>query len=386
MKPEEFDAECPGELVPIPEGPPETLAYVPHPLPRALPLSSRTIRLLTGAEQAIGRLDGRMQTGFNPFLIARPLLRREALISSRMEGTKTTAARLVSLEAGEPTADAETREVSNYMVALNHGHDLLQQLPVCLRLIRAVHERLLSGVRGEREAPGRFRSIQNYIGHGSIADARFIPPPPSALEPLLRDLEAFLNTGDEDALPLLVRLAMAHYQFETIHPFGDGNGRVGRLLVPLSLEAEEYLSQPTLYVSSFFERRKRAYTDLMLAVSQRGAWETWIQFFLEALAESARESESQANALVALRASYQERFHQARNSALTLKLVDSLFDMPILNTTRVQTLLDVSPATAGKHIQRLEEEGIIKEVTGRQRDREYLATQVLDLIDVEESS
>jgi Fic family protein len=384
MRPDDFEPGCPGKLVPIPEGPPGTFAYVLQPLPRTLALSSKTIRLLSAAERSIGRLCGRMQSGFNPFLIARPLLRREALISSRMEGTKTTAARLVSLEAASDSAsDAETREVQNYMVALSHGRELLAELPVCLRLIRAVHQRLLSGVRGEREAPGKFRTIQNYIGHGSIADARFIPPPPSVLDPLLRDLESFLNAGDDDALPLLVRLAMVHYQFETIHPFGDGNGRVGRLLVPLSLEAEGYLSHPTLYVSGFFERRKRAYTDLMLAVSQRGAWEAWIQFFLEALAESARDSEGQANALVTLRGSYQKRFHQARNSALTLKLVDSLFDMPLLTATRVQELLDVSPATANKHIHRLVEEGIVQEVTGRQRDREFLATAVLELIEVE---
>ena len=363
----------------IPEGPPGTVAFVPDSVPRRLDLGISTVRLLSQAENALGRLQGSVGRMVNPYLIARPLLRREALISSRMEGTKTTAAKLVSWEA-RPVGhtDEETREVNNYIVALTHGLAALKELPVCLRLIRDLHAKLLSGVRGERDAPGRFRIVQNFIGHSDIASARFVPPPPSELEPVLRDLEAFLNEEDTfETLPLLVRLALAHYQFETIHPFEDGNGRVGRLLIPLTLHVAERLDSPTLYLSSFFEHHKRDYVDLMLAVSQTGAYEDWVQFFLKAVRTSAEESVRQAHRLTELRDRYHAKFHQARSSALTLKLIDNLFELPLITIGGVSSMLQVTPATAMNHIQRLVDVGIVAEVSGRSRDRQYLAPELL---------
>jgi Fic family protein len=387
MRATEFDMSAPGRLVPIPEGSAGTLAYVPATLPRQLSLSAATITLLGRAENALGRLQGSVGRMVNPYLIARPLLRREAILSSRMEGTKTTAAKLVTLEAQQGNPDAATQEVANCITAMNHGLTLLDTMPLCLRLIRELHEKLLTGVRGAEETPGEFRRIQNFIGHGAIDSARFVPPPPAELGQLLRDLELFLNEPDEPAsTPLLVRLALSHYQFETIHPFRDGNGRVGRLLIPLALQAHERLDSPVLYLSGFFEQHRRRYVDLMLAVSQRGDFESWIQFFLEAVQSSALDSVEQSNRLLEMRGRYHALLHHARSSALTLKLVDNLFELPLVTAAIVGQLLEVSPSTAIKHIQNLVGAQILVEVTGRRRDRQYVAPELLSILGADEEA
>lgn len=222
-----FPALGAGQLAPIPGG---GTAFIPNPVPREVPLTARTITALARAENALGRLRGSVGRMVNPYLIARPLLRREAILSSRMEGTRTTAAKLVSVEAHQvDSPDLQTQEVANYVLAMNHGLALLKKMPLCQRFICELHSQLLTGVRGAEETPGEFRTIQNFIGRSDLASARFVPPPPSALKPLLADLEQYLNLEDnETSTPLLVRLALSHYQFETIHPFRDGNGRVGR--------------------------------------------------------------------------------------------------------------------------------------------------------------
>jgi Fic family protein len=262
---------------------------------------------------------------------------------------------------------------------------LLDQLPLCLRLIRELHAKLLEGVRGAEETPGEFRLIQNFIGHDDLHSARFVPPPASYLEPLLRDLEQFLNEGEApESPPLLVRIALAHYQFETIHPFRDGNGRVGRLLIPLTLQAHARLSSPTLYLSGFFEQHKREYVDLMLAVSQRGEFEPWVQFFLQAVQEAAQESIDKVTHLLELRDRYHNSLQTARSPALTLKLVDRLFELPIVTVASAAKELEVTPATATQHVQRLVEAKILVEVTGRKRDRQYFAPELLQALGTEQ--
>jgi Fic family protein len=322
----------------------------------------------------------------NPYLIARPLLRREAILSSRMEGTKTTAAKLVSVEAQEvESPDAETQEVANYLLAMNHGVELLGTMPLCKRLIKALHHKLMAGVRGSDETPGEFRRIQNFIGHHDLASARFVPPPVAELEPLLLDLEELLNESDSDeSPPLLVRAALSHYQFEALHPFRDGNGRVGRLLIPLMLLAHQRLQSPTLYLSAFFEKNRRRYVDLMLAVSQRGDFEAWVQFFLEAIRDSAVESGEKADRLLELRDRYHGSLHQARSSALTLKLVDRLFDLPLITVAGAAKELGLTPAAATQHVQRLLDGKILVEITGRKRDRQFLAPELLRILDTDE--
>lgn len=386
MNPNDFDDSSPGDLVPIVEGGVAAQAYVPHPLPSELALSGRTVNLLGLAENALGRLQGSVGRMLNPYLVARPLLRREAILSSRMEGTNTTAARLVSAEAGaSPSPDAETREVANYLEAMSHGVYLLESLPLCTRLIRALHEKLLAGVRGAQETPGQLRRVQNFIGRSDIASARFVPPPPDRLDALLADLERYLNLEESATQPpLLVRIAMAHYQFETIHPFRDGNGRVGRLLIPLTLLAHGRLTAPTLYLSGYLEQRKEQYVDLMLDASQQGNFSPWIEFFLEAVRSAAEESASRADQLLSLREQYHAKLHTIRSSALTLKLVDALFELPFLTVARAADILDVTAATAGQHVGRLEEAGIVNEITGRKRDRQFVAPELLRALGTDE--
>jgi Fic family protein len=223
------------------------------------------------------------------------------------------------------------------------------------------------------------RSRRDSLGQvRSPASIRTAPP--------LDDLERLLNeTDDENGYPLLVRLALAHYQFETIHPFRDGNGRVGRLLIPLGLQAAERLNSPTLYLSSFFERNQQAYADLMLAVSQRGQYENWIQFFLAAVRSSAQESVQQANRLTTLRDSYHAKFHERRKSALLHKLIDSLFELPLITIAKVGEVLKVTPATAAKYVESLERAGIVVEITQRARDRQYVAQELLDIIESDDT-
>lgn len=386
MNPNDFNDSCPGELVPIQEGGVSAWAYVPHPLPSDVPLSARTINQLGVAENALGRLQGSVGRMLNPYLVARPLLRREAILSSRMEGTNTTAARLVSAEAGaSPASDVETREVANYLEAMSHGVELLDSIPLCTRLIRALHEKLLSGVRGTHETPGHVRRVQNFIGHADIASARFVPPPPDRVDGLLTDFERYLNVEESPSqTPFLVRMAMAHYQFETIHPFRDGNGRVGRLLIPLTLLAHGKLTTPTLYLSGYLEQRKRQYVDLMLHASQRGDFLPWIEFFLDAVRGAAEESAQRAAHLLALREKYHAKLHTSRSPALTLKLVDALFELPFLTVARVAEMLDVTAATAGQHLGRLEQAGIVHEITGRKRDRQFVAPELLHALGTDE--
>lgn len=382
MDPRDFTDAAPGRLVPTTGG---AHAFVPAPLPRTIPLPPATVKRLAAAERAIGRLSGVTLQEFNPFLVGSPLLRREAILSSRMEGTITTPEQLVLLEAEEAdetrrrTADEDTAEVLNYVRAMQHALQRLESLPISLRLIQEIHRVLLSGVRGDREDPGAFRRSQNFIGVGigsRIEDARFVPPPVNFLDDCLKDFEAYLHDQTIDA-PFLVQLALAHYQFETIHPFRDGNGRVGRLLIPLLMIAKDRLDAPILYLSAYFERNRETYVDLLLQVSQKGSWIRWIDFFLDGVTESARESTEQATALLELRQQYHRRFQSDRSSARVIRLVDELFQSPSITIRRAASILDITPQGAANNIHKLEQAGIIREITGGIRNQVFVADEVL---------
>jgi len=302
-----------------------------------------------------------------------------------MEGTITTPEQLVLLEAEEadavrrPSADEDTTEVLNYVRAMQHALGRLQSLPISLRLIQEIHRVLLSGVRGDREDPGAFRRSQNFIGTGigsRIEDARFVPPPINHLDDCLNQFEAYLH---DDSLedPFLVQLALAHYQFETIHPFRDGNGRVGRLLIPLLMIAKDRLDAPILYLSAYFERNRDAYVDLLLEVSQKGSWVRWIDFFLDGVTESARESTRQATALLELRQQYHRRFQAYRSSARVIRLIDELFQSPSITIRRAAAILDITPQGAANNIHKLEEAGVIREITGGGRNQVFVADRIL---------
>lgn len=368
-------------MVPTVDG---ALAFVPAPIPRDLPLDGMTIGLLSAADHALGRLDGITDRLVNPYLVGSPLLHREAILSSKIEGTVTTPEQLVLLEVaedprrGSQAPDPDTVEVLNYIHAMNHGLERLEDLPVCLRLIREIHAELLTGVRGDRERPGEFRTSQNWIGRrGSpIHQARFVPPPVIEMREALDDFETYLNDGPQ-TLPPLIQLALVHYQFETIHPFRDGNGRIGRLLIPLLLCTRGRMRRPLLYLSSYFERNREAYMDLLLHVSETGAWVDWIRFFLQGVAECANEAAGQAKGLLELRQQYHARFQSARHSALLQKLIDDLFRSPSVTIKNAAKLLEVTEAAASYNIRKLCEVGILVEVSGRKRSQKFLAPEIV---------
>lgn len=395
MQTSDFTSDSPGHLVPTVDS---AQAFVPAPLPRSVPLEGSTLHLLAWAEHALGELSGVTARLVNPYLLGSPLLRREAILSSRIEGTYATAEQLAMFEAGSPPPDErqrnDAREVLNYVEAMRLGVAQLRKIPISLRLVQMVHGRLLKGVRGESQRPGEFRAIQNYIGREAdgIRGARFVPPPVAEMRQALDELEKYLHIAphglpapgqvpDPTLSPLLVRLALVHYQFETIHPFRDGNGRLGRLLIPLLLISHGRLREPLLYMSAYLERHRDAYYDLMLRVSQAGAWQQWIDFFLRGVAESARESVELAGRLLGLRDRWQQQFQSARSSALLLKLIDHLFKVPSTTIGRAAELLKVTPAAASHNIGKLVEAGILVERTGRQRGQVFVAMDILRIVE-----
>lgn len=383
MQPVDFTPDSPGRLVPTLGG---ALAFAPDPMPADLRLGSATVRLLSEAEYALGHLTGSAGRLVNPYLIGQPLLRREAILSSRIEGTFTTPEQLVLLEAGVPSGDderlmADTREVLNYVRAMEHGLELLKGLPVSRRLVREIHGVLLDGVRGGQDRPGEFRKEQNYIGsrHAPISDARFVPPPVPEMEEALDRWELDLHT-ESDPVPLLARIAIAHYQFEAIHPFRDGNGRVGRLLIPLLLCERKRLSDPLLYMSAFFDRHRQEYVDLLLRVSTHGDWEAWISFFLRGVAQCARDGQTLTQGLLTLRDRYHGAIRTSRSSGLLATLVDELFRMPSTTIRQVAERLDVTDATAADLLAKLESLSIVAEATGRRRNRVFVAREIIDFM------
>lgn len=384
MDPARFTPASPGRLVPTFGG---AQAFVPAPLPRTLDLDLATVRLLSVAERRLGALGGATGRLVNPWLLAAPFLRQEAILSSRIEGTVTTPEQLVLLEVADAAAGApdgregdDTREVANFVRATEHALRELDRLPVSVRLLRDTHRILMTGVRGDRERPGELRDAQNFIGADTdIRRARFVPPPHTELPNLLDDFERYVN-DPEPELPLLVRVALAHYQFETIHPFRDGNGRIGRLLVLLLLLRDGALPAPLLPVSTYLERHRERYMDLLLAVSVEGAWLPWIRFFLDAVAESAAHASAQVDGLLALRERWHAWLQSTRSSVVLLKLVDALFQSPALSVTQAAELLGVTYAAAAANVQKLVDAGILVEATGRRRARVFLAPEVLRFV------
>jgi Fic family protein len=376
-----FTSASPGRLVPTVE---DAWAFVPAQLPPPnLQPDWETVSKASEAENALGRLEGVARDLRNPYLLIGPLQKREAIVSSRIEGTFTTAKQLVLYEAAQDLAAAgsnETREVHNYIRALQHGLQRMDKLPVSLRLIREMHEILLANVRGQENRPGTFRDQQNAIGliGQKIAEARFVPPPPGRhLEDALSAFERFIHA--DDSLPLLIRFAMIHYQFETIHPFFDGNGRVGRILISLLLCAKGRLSQPLLYMSPYFERHRDLYVDYMLHVSQRGEWSPWICFFLQGVIEQCEDALGRVKQVLALRDKYKKKMEHATGKVH--KLIDELCASPATTIQRVADFLNVTFRAASLIVEKLVKAKILVEITGRPRDRVFLATEIISVIE-----
>ena len=360
-------------------------AFVPRPLPPIPPLEidSGRLDLLGRAERALGRLDGVSTLLPDPSLFLYLYVRKEALLSSQIEGTQSSLSDLLLYEShevpGVPLADVQ--EVSRYVAALDHGLARIRGgFPLSSRLIREIHSVLLSSDRGSQKAPGEFRRTQNWVGGSRPGNALFVPPPPEEVEACMGALETFLH-DEADRTPALLKAALAHVQFETIHPFLDGNGRVGRLLITLLLCAEGLLAEPLLYLSLYFKTHRERYYALLQSVRRQGDWEAWLDFFLTGVAETAEEASSGARQILDLFARDRQRVEGlGRAAGSALRLHQLLQQHPLLTIRRAAQQLRVSLPTAATTLARLADLGIVREVTGRPRDRLFTYQEYLDLI------
>lgn len=356
-------------------------AFLPTPLPPDPPLSfdGELQTLLSTADRDIGRLDALAALLPNPDLFVAMYVRHEAVLSSQIEGTQSTLEDVLAFEAdaADDRTPKDVEEVVNYVRAMNHGLARLKDLPLSLRLLREIHAELMRGVRGGDKSPGEFRTSQNWIGGAgsTLANASFIPPPPHALMESLGQLEVFLHEA-RGSMPLLVRCALAHAQFETIHPFLDGNGRVGRLLITLMLCEDGALSRPLLYLSLYLKSRRAEYYDRLTAIRLQGHWEAWVAFFLRGVSATARAATQTAQDIVALRDAH--RGTMARN-AKALALLDHLLQQPTVSIKRVATLLGCTAPTAGKLVREFEAQGWLRELTGYGRNRLWRYQPYVDL-------
>lgn len=379
MKEKDFSPRKSGRLIRTPQ---DYLAFVPNPLPPKIELDMSLALALSRADAALSELSGLGGQLPNPHLLISPYIRREAVLSSRIEGTKASLSDLLidEIEDGNHRRpeNEDIHEVRNYIRAMEHGITLLADLPLSLRLIREIHAQLMAGVRGEMATPGEFRRSQNWIGPtGSTPmTAAFVPPPVHEMNESLGDWEKFLHV--RDAMPDLIQCAMMHVQFETIHPFLDGNGRVGRLLVTFFLLERKRLSQPLLYLSAFIDAHKNDYYDLLQRVRTHGDWEPWLRYFLQGVTEIATEAGQQAKQLHQLRERY--RF-QLRDKPNALALIDDLFVNPYMSIRRAAKLLGKTHPTAKAAIDVLEESKVLRETTGRQWGRFYVCQPVLDALE-----
>lgn len=358
-------------------------AFVPNPLPPKLEWDNALASLTSRADLALGTLSGLGETLPNPHLLIYPFVRKEAVLSSRIEGTQSSLSDLLLFEATKAEKQQDVREVQNYVRAMEYGLKRLNELPLSLRLIRELHAILMEGVRGERATPGEFRKSQNWIGPPgcTLNEATFVPPPVTEMHEALDHLEKFLHAHVE--LPPLVELALIHYQFEAIHPFLDGNGRIGRLLITLFLCQRRILTKPLLYLSAFFERHRQEYYQHLLDVSQRGAWREWLEFFLQAVVEQSGDAVGRARRLLELHRSYYQTSLEKRLPPTAGQLVELIFMRPVMNPKVAQEHLKVTYPGAQKAINALVEQGILTEITGGKRNKAYAAKEILAILEEE---
>jgi len=353
---------------------------VPGALPPELGYERGLVMALSRADAALGELSGLGREVADPRLLIEPAVRREAVLSSRIEGTMTSLEELLAEEIGAPgrREEAQMREVRNYIAALEHGRARLPRTGLSLQLVRELHVVLMDGVRGGLSAPGAFRTTQNRVGPPGCtpATATYVPPPPQAMLRALDGWESFVQRGA--ACPDLIQCALQHVQFESIHPFIDGNGRVGRLLVTLFLLQRGRLSQPLLSLSAFIEARRQEYYRLLQLVRTHGAWDDWLLFFLEGVEESARGALARARQLLDLRDTL--RLQVAHAAPKALPLVDALITNPYLTANRAAEVLRTSLPTARAQVERLARAGLLTESTGRAWGRIYTADSVLDAL------
>jgi Fic family protein len=367
-------------------------AFVPAPLPPDPPvdLGGQLRTLLSQADHALGRLDGAVLTLPSPDHFVFMYVRKEAVLSSQIEGTQSSLQNLLAAEVNlhDPDAPSDVGEVINYVRAMNQGLARLDELPVSVRLIREIHAELMRGVRGGKLRPGELRTSQNWIGPAgcTLREATFIPPPPDGVPDALGELERFLHA--EGALPPLVRVALAHAQFETIHPFLDGNGRVGRLLITFLLTERRLLAKPVLFLSHYFKRHRAEYYDRLQAVRDAGNWEGWLGFFLEGVIEVCGEAADTAAAILRVREDCRARIADSmgRAAANGHRILEKLFDHPIIAVATVRDWIGVTQAGANNLVNRLAGAGILREMTGYARNRRFRFDPYLRLFEEPEEA
>jgi Fic family protein len=373
-----------GTLVPTIQG---QKAFIPAGLPPDLNLTAIQ-QTLSEADQKLGELRGIGRYLPNPYLLIRPLQRKEAIASSNIEGTYTSLPELLMFESGADDSHrttVDTREVFNYVTALQNGMEMLDHIPVSNRMIHELHKILLKGLPRSRTGyyeAGQYRSEQNFIGKSKdVSKSRFNPPPPPVHLDCMRDLEHFINDGAMFGLPPLVFAALIHYQFETIHPFPDGNGRVGRLLIPIILRSKQVMDQPLLYMSQYFEDNKDEYTDMMLKVSCKSEWVQWVSFFLRGVTQSCEKTIVTIHKVMQLQEEYKARCQQARSSALLLKIIDKLFETLLINTPAIQELTGTSYTAAKNNIAKLIDCGIVEELKYDGRTKFFFSKELTALFE-----
>jgi Fic family protein len=379
MNRKDFAKTASGRLLDTHQG---YLAFVPNLLPPPISFDMPLALALSKADAALSELSGLGGQLPNPHLLISPYIKREAVLSSRIEGTKASLSDLLIDEIGDgqakPAGGDDIKEVRNYINAMEYGVRRLETLPLSLRLIREIHAQLMEDVRGEKATPGEFRRSQNWIGPAGSTPmtAAFVPPPVEAMMDCLGDWEKFLYL--RDVMPDLIQCAIMHVQFETIHPFLDGNGRVGRLLITFFLMQRGRLSEPLLYLSAFIDAHKGDYYDLLQRVRTHGDWIPWIRFFLQGVTEIATEAGQQSRELHRLREQYRNHLRDKPNA---LVLIDALFVNPYMTIGRGAKVLDKTHPTAKAAISVLEERGILKEISGRQWGRFYVCAPILEALE-----
>ena len=361
-------------------GPHGYVAYFPNPIPRQIEISTENVAAMADAEAALGRLAGVGRLLPNPQLMVGPYLRREALASTRIEGTQASLTDVYDAEAGTIPIGPDVEEVVNYVAAIETDLDSLKSIPISMRLLREMHVTILAGVRGSERRPGEIRTSQNWIGApgASIETATFVPPPPDRLGGLLDDLESFVH--ENPSLPPLIQTALVHYQFETIHPFLDGNGRLGRLLIVFLLVTRGRLPAPLLYISPYFEHRRDTYYEALQGVRERGDINAWLSLFFEAIDTQATDAVRRAEKLMDLRERYRVLVRE-RTRGSANDLVDLAFEQPILTAAVVESRLNISRPSALTALNHLLDLGLLSETSEGPHGRfRWKADEILDVL------
>lgn len=379
MNPEAFEHSTAGKCIRTLTRPPYW-AYVPNPLPPKIEVDWELAGLLSKADSKLKELFDAGQLLPNPHLLISPFIRRESVTSSRIENTQSGLDDLFLFEAAEtePSPMSDVREIHNYVRAMEHGIKRLEDLPISSRLICEVHEILMEGVRGGHATPGWMRTSQNWIGGRTPMEAIYVPPPVPEMKQCFSDLEKYIHSDPQE--PALIQCALVHYQFEAIHPFIDGNGRIGRLLITFMLLEKELLSQPLLYLSDFFEEHRDEYYRLLLNVSQKGDWKAWITFFLNGVRQQSEDALLTVQKLLDLQKRYRVLATGRRVPKVVNRLIDYLFARPVISVSALSKAWEVPFPTVQRGVDYLVEKGVLREITGRRRNRLFIADEISNII------